>query len=86
LLANRSFYKVFHTTKKETENKSFFEISNGKWNTPKLHYPLSTILPHKTFFQDLEIEEEFPVIGKRIILHSGWSSSKHHPNIKYGTK
>ncbi len=69
--ANRSFYKIFHVNKKETENKLIHKLGNGQWDNPKLHYLLSDILPQKSFFQDFEIEHDFPVIGKRVVLLNG---------------
>lgn len=69
--ANRSFYKIFHVNKKETEKKLIYKLGNGQWNHPKLRYLLNDILPQKSFFQDFEIEHEFPVIGKRVILLNG---------------
>lgn len=71
LMANRSFYKIFHVTKKETEHKLFYQLGNGQWNQPKLRYLLKNILPQKSFFQDFEIEQEFPFIGKRVVLLNG---------------
>ncbi len=71
LYANRSFYKIFHVNKKETENKSIFNLGNGQWDNPKLRILLRDILPQKTFFQDFEIEHEFPHIGKRVVLLNG---------------
>lgn len=68
LTANRSFYRIFHVSKKETENKLIYELGNGQWNHSKLRYLLEEILPQKTFFQDFELEHEFPVIGKRVVL------------------
>lgn len=69
--ANRSFYKIFHVTKKETEHKLIYLLGNGQWNHPKLRYLLEDILPQKSFFQDFEIEHDFPVIGKRVVLLNG---------------
>lgn len=71
LTANRSFYKIFHVSKKETINKLIYDLGNGQWNHPKLRYVLEDILPQKSFFQDFEIEHEFPVIGKRVVLLNG---------------
>lgn len=68
LTANRSFYKIFHVKKKETEHKLIYHLGNGQWNNPRLRHLLEKILPNKTFFQDFEIKHEFPVIGKRIFL------------------
>ncbi len=71
LTANRSFYKIFHVSKKDTEHKLIYKLGNGQWDHPKLRYLLNDILPQKSFFQDFEIEHEFPVIGKRVVLLNG---------------
>ena len=71
LTANRSFYKIFHVNKNETEHKLIYDLGNGQWNNPKLRYLLNDIIPQKSFFQDFEIEHEFPVIGKRVVLLNG---------------
>ena len=36
LTANASFYRTFHVSSEETENRSFFELGNAQWNTPHL--------------------------------------------------
>ncbi|CAN5158572.1 hypothetical protein BH09PAT2_BH09PAT2_07250 [soil metagenome] len=71
LTANRSFYKIFHVNKTETEHKLIYKLGNGQWDHPKLRYLLQDILPQKSFFQDYEIEHDFPVIGKRTVLLNG---------------
>lgn len=71
LTANRSFYKIFHVNKKETVRKLIYELGNGQWGQPKLRHLLEDILPQKSFFQDFEIEHEFPNIGKRVVLLNG---------------
>lgn len=71
LAANRSFYKIFHVSRKETEHKLFYQLGNGQWDHPKLRYLLNDILPQKSFFQDFKIEQDFPVIGKRVVLLNG---------------
>lgn len=68
ITANRSFYKIFHVKKKDTEGKLIYKLGNGQWSNPKLRHLLENILPHKTFFQDFEIEHDFPLIGKRAVL------------------
>lgn len=71
ITANRSFYKIFHVSKKETEHNLIYKLGNGQWDIPKLRYLLTDILPQKSFFQDFEIEHEFPFIGKRVMLLNG---------------
>ena len=68
ITANRSFYKIFHVTKKETEHKLIYRLGNGQWDNPKLRHLLENILPNKTFFQNFKIEHDFPNIGKRCVL------------------
>ncbi len=68
IMANKSYYRIFHVKKMDTENKSLYELGNGQWNSQKLRNLLTTILPKKSWFSDLEIEQEFPIIGKRIFL------------------
>ncbi len=47
LTANRSFYKIFHVNKKDTEKKLIYNLGNGQWDHPKLRYLLNDILPQK---------------------------------------
>lgn len=68
ITANRSFYKIFRVNKKDTEHKLIYKLGNGQWNNPKLRELLEEILPKKSFFQDFEIDHDFPSIGKRIVL------------------
>lgn len=68
ITANRSFYKIFHVNKKQTEHKLIYRLGNGQWDNSQLRHLLEKILPQKTFFQDFEIEHDFPVIGKRTVL------------------
>lgn len=68
ITANRSFYKIFQVKKSDTQNKLIYRLGNGQWNNLKLRKLLEKILPNKTFFQDFELEHDFPVIGKRIVL------------------
>lgn len=66
--ANRSFYKIFHVKKRDTEHKLIFRLGNKQWNNPKLRQLLEDILLRKSFFQDFEINHVFPVIGERTVL------------------
>lgn len=68
ITANRSFYKIFRVNKVETEKKPIYEVGNGQWDNSRLRHLLENILPQKTFFQDFEIEHDFPDIGKRTFI------------------
>jgi two-component system CheB/CheR fusion protein len=65
--ANNSFYRMFNVNAKETEGMLFYELGSKQWDTPKLRAVLENVLPQKTPFQDLELECDFPHIGKKIM-------------------
>jgi two-component system CheB/CheR fusion protein len=66
--ANRAFYELFQVTRGETENQSIFELGSGQWNIRVLRELLQPIIATNTEFHDLEVEHEFPVIGRRCML------------------
>jgi two-component system CheB/CheR fusion protein len=68
IVANKFFYQFFRVSSKETENKLIYKLGKGQWDIPKLRKTLEEILPKKTYFTNLEIEQNFPKIGKRIML------------------
>jgi len=67
-LANRSFYQAFKVKPGETEGKLIYDLGNRQWNIPKLRELLEDILPKTTSFDNLEVEHDFPDIGKRIMF------------------
>lgn len=68
--ANRSFYQAFRVTPQETEGKPLYELGNGQWDIPALRPLLAEILPRHSSFQDFEVAEDFPGIGRRTMLLS----------------
>ncbi|MFA5831415.1 MAG: PAS domain-containing protein [Candidatus Paceibacterota bacterium] len=66
--ANRSFYKDFQVSDKETADKLIYDLGDGQWNIPELRELLENILPSKKVFNDFEVSHEFPKIGLRIML------------------
>ena len=66
--ASRSFYDVFQVKPEETVGQLIYDLGNKQWNIPKLRELLETILPQKTTFDNYEVEQDFGVIGKRIML------------------
>ena len=71
LAANRSYYKLFQVEIKDTEHKYVYELGDGEWNLPALKTLLLDILPKDTFFTGFEVDHEFPVIGRRVMLLNG---------------
>lgn len=68
LAANEAFYALFQVEKKDTEGKVIYSLGNGQWNIPKLRELLEDILPNNTFFKGLEVEHNFPSIGRRTMM------------------
>jgi signal transduction histidine kinase/CheY-like chemotaxis protein len=66
--ANRAFYQTFDVGPEETVTRLVYELGNGQWNIPDLRTLLEDILPMSSVFNDYELEHEFPVIGRRIML------------------
>jgi len=66
--ANRAFYQTFHVSSEETENQLIYELGNGQWDIPDLKTLLEDIVPKSSVFNDFELEHDFPVIGRRVML------------------
>ena len=68
LSVSRSFYEFFKVIPEETVGKLIYDLGNKQWDIPKLRELLETILPHKTKFDNYEVEHDFATIGRRIML------------------
>jgi signal transduction histidine kinase/DNA-binding response OmpR family regulator len=66
--ANRAFYQTFHVSSEETENRLIYKLGNGQWDIPALRMLLDDIVPKSSVFNDFELEHDFPVIGRRVML------------------
>ncbi len=66
--ANRAFYQTFHVSPEETENHLIYELGNGQWDIPALRLLLEDIIPQQSVFNDYELEHDFPIIGRRVML------------------
>src|SRR2546421_8277169 len=66
--ATRAFYKPFHVSSEETENRLIYELGNGQWDIPDLRTLLEDVVPKSSVFNDFELEHTFPVIGRRVML------------------
>jgi PAS domain S-box-containing protein len=69
--ANRSFYSTFQVQPQETIGQPFFELGDRQWEAPALRRLLETILPHNTAFDDFEVANDFPRVGRRVMLLNG---------------
>lgn len=68
IVASRSFYKKFDLTHENTKGKMFYDLGNGQWNIPALRTLLEQVIPAHTNVEDYEVEHDFQVLGKRIML------------------
>lgn len=68
ITVNRAFCKVFKVKPEKTEKRLIYDLGNRQWDIPKLREFLEKILPQHTTFDNFEVEHEFPVIGKRVML------------------
>ncbi|HJX29608.1 MAG TPA: chemotaxis protein CheB [Thermoanaerobaculia bacterium] len=62
--ANRAFYDCFQVGRKETEEWFLYDLGNRQWDVPALRAALQSPLGDHHGI-DLEIEHEFPKIGRR---------------------
>ena len=68
VMVSRSFYEFFKVKPEETVGQLIYDLGNKQWDIPKLRDLLETILPQKTAFDNYEVEHDFAVIGRRIML------------------
>ncbi len=68
--ANKSFYRMFHLSSHEVEGQLLWSISKGCWNIPRVREMLEAILPQRKTVQDLEIQQDFPGSGYKLLVLS----------------
>jgi len=66
--ANRAFYQTFQVSPEETQGQLIYELGNGQWDIPALRTLLEDIVPQSSFFNDFELEHDFPTIGRKVML------------------
>ncbi|MDQ2948682.1 MAG: response regulator, partial [Acidobacteriota bacterium] len=66
--ANRSFYQTFRASAAETEDQLIYHLGEHQWDIPLLRKLLEEILPRHTSFEGFEVEHEFRVVGRKVML------------------
>lgn len=66
--ANHSFYNIFKLLPIEVEGKHIYKINKESWDIPLLRKLLEEIIPNNNFFDNFEVEHDFPLIGKKRLL------------------
>jgi two-component system CheB/CheR fusion protein len=68
--ANPAFYRTFRLSPDDVEGRPLPELGGGRWSAPALVEQLSAVLPTGAEVADVEIEHEFPEVGRRAMLLS----------------
>jgi len=66
--ANDAFYGTFKITPEETVGRLIYDLGDRQWDIPRLRQLLEEIIPLNNSFNEYEITQEFPAIGKRTML------------------
>ncbi|MFB0515407.1 MAG: PAS domain-containing protein [Candidatus Neomarinimicrobiota bacterium] len=81
--ANLSFYQTFHVTPAETEGQVFFKLWNHQWKNSQLRRLLRNTLSQNTTLHDFKVENDFPTLGRRIMLLSARRINHRTNNAKW---
>ena len=65
--ANREFFKMFHVSREEAHGTSLPDLKYHTWD-PQVWRPVKEILSDHREFHPLEVDHEFPTIGRRTML------------------
>lgn len=68
ITASRSFYKAFKLVRDDVRGRLLYDIDGGLWDIPELRELLKTIATTQEAIEELEVEREFPAIGRRVML------------------
>ena len=68
--ANPAFYRAFRISPGEAQGQLLYSVANGCWDLPRLREMLQHILPDHKMVQDFQIEQDFPGIGRRVLMLS----------------
>lgn len=66
--ANRAFFTMFHVSREEACGSLFAELKYHRWELPNLWTLLKDFLAGKNHFPPLELDHDFPALGRRTVL------------------
>lgn len=66
--ANRAFYDWFGVSRDETQGVPLSRLGDRAWNESSLWLSLRATLSHNSEFQTIELERDFPGVGRRTVL------------------
>ena len=70
IAANESYYTLFQDEAQNVEHHYFNTIGGGVWNNPFLISQLHDIFANNVFLKGVEINTDFPNVGKKILIIS----------------
>src|SRR5262245_52912982 len=70
LMVNRAFRQLFAVTTRETLGRPLEALGSGQWDRPALRDLLVDVAARYAELVDVEIEHEFPILGRRVMLLS----------------
>ncbi|EHQ28884.1 PAS domain-containing protein [Mucilaginibacter paludis] len=68
LSVNDHFCRFFKVAENDIRGRVLFEHNDGQWNLPELRNLLINVLPNNNPFEGFEIENEFPNIGRKLLV------------------
>jgi PAS domain-containing protein len=81
--ANGAFYKAFHVSREETEDRLIYELGNGQWNVPRLRSLFDNISQNNSRIDDFEVEHEFLRLGRRMMI---LNARRVDPEVKWSSR
>ncbi len=81
--ANDAYYRLFETSKEETEGRVFCELGEGQWNVMGLRQQLENVLATDHPLKDFEIAQTFSKLGHRVMVLNAkrFLSKNNFPNL-----
>jgi two-component system CheB/CheR fusion protein len=67
ITANQHFCRLFQVTREDVQGRRFYNLGDGRLGIPELRKLLEEVLPKQQNFEGVEIEYEFPEIGRKTI-------------------
>lgn len=64
--ASQAFLTIFGITQAEARGRRVSELGQHQWDVPALRHLMDKVLPENKPFENFEIEDTFPVLGRRV--------------------
>src|ERR1700689_3905076 len=66
--ANRAFHQMFRMSRQEIHGRPIYGLGDGQWDIPELRLLLEDVGPGHAAMEAFEVEQNFPMIGRRSML------------------